>query len=116
MRACSHLPNSPSARAAPRRRSSIRASTDSQPVVDRVVLACTSKECKRNGALKTLALLQSACEQRSDVRFGTTRCQSECASGPNLKLLPEGAVLNEVRTIEEVEAAITRCVAYESER
>ena len=116
MRARPPPSTSPTARVAPRRRSIVRASTDSQPVVDRVVLACTSKECKRNGALKTLALLQSACEQRSDVRFGTTRCQSECASGPNLKLLPEGAVLNEVRTIEEVEAAIARCAEYESER
>jgi len=116
MRACLPLATSSSARCAPRRRPLARASADSQPDVDRVVLACTSKECKRNGALKTLALLQSACEQRSDVRFGTTRCQSECASGPNLKLLPEGAVLNEVRTIEEVEAAIARCVEYESER
>ncbi|OUS45796.1 rab geranylgeranyltransferase alpha subunit, pu [Ostreococcus tauri] len=68
--------------------------------IDRVVLACTSKECKRNGALKTLKLLEEACERTPGVRCGTTRCQSECASGPNVKLLPEGAVLNDVKTVE----------------
>lgn len=82
--------------------------------IDRVVLACTSKECKRNGALKTLKLLEEACERTPGVRCGTTRCQSECASGPNVKLLPEGAVLNDVKTVEAVEAALERLASYES--
>ena len=45
--------------------------------------------------------------------IGTTRCQSECASGPNVKLLPEGAVVNECRDEEACREALRRLVAYE---
>jgi NADH:ubiquinone oxidoreductase subunit E len=76
-------------------------------------LVCTSKECKRKGALRTLdALTTRATELDVDVRVQTTRCQSECADGPNVKLLPEGRVLNGVKTVEDADEALGRCAAY----
>ena len=49
------------------------------------------------------------------VRVQTTRCQSECADGPNVKLLPEGRVLNGVRTTAEADEALERCATYAPE-
>jgi NADH:ubiquinone oxidoreductase subunit E len=79
---------------------------------DRCALVCTSKECKRKGALRVYERLKVAAETRGDVRAGTTRCQSECADGPNVKLLPEGVVLNGVRSDEDVDAALARAAEY----
>jgi hypothetical protein len=80
-------------------------------------LVCTSKECKRIGrSPRTLALLQELVENDPEfagLSVGTTRCQSECADGPNVKLLPEGAVLNDCRSEEDCKVALRRLAAYE---
>ena len=86
--------------------------------VDRCALVCASKECKRKGALRTLETLTrraSELELGVAVRVQTTRCQSECADGPNVKLLPEGRVLNGVRTTAEADEALERCATYAPE-
>ena len=47
-------------------------------------------------------------EGESRVVVETTKCQSECGSGPNVKVLPEGVVLNGVRSDEDAAAALRR--------
>ena len=47
-------------------------------------------------------------EGESRVVVETTTCQSECGSGPNVKVLPEGVVLNGVRSDEDAAAALRR--------
>ena len=100
------------------RRPRPRAATATADDVDRCALVCASKECKRKGALRTLETLPrraSELELGGAVRVQTTRCQSECADGPNVKLLPEGRVLNGVRTTAEADEALERCATYAPE-
>ena len=100
------------------RRPRPRAATATADDVDRCALVCASKECKRKGALRTLETLTrraSELELGVAVRVQTTRCQSECADGPNVKLLPEGRVLNGVRTTAEADEALERCATYAPE-
>jgi hypothetical protein len=100
------------------RRPRPRAATATADDVDRCALVCAIKECKRKGALRTLETLTrraSELELGVAVRVQTTRCQSECADGPNVKLLPEGRVLNGVRTTAEADEALERCATYAPE-
>ena len=108
----------PRSGASPARRPRPRAATATADDVDRCALVCASKECKRKGALRTLETLTrraSELELGVAVRVQTTRCQSECADGPNVKLLPEGRVLNGVRTTAEADEALERCATYAPE-
>ena len=100
------------------RRPRPRAATATADDVDRCALVCASKECKRKGALRTLETLTrraSELELGVAVRVQTTRCQSECADGPNVKLLPEGRVLNGVRPTAAADDAWARCATYAPE-
>ena len=73
-----------------------RAEDDDDDRVERRVQVCASKECA-----ETL-------EGASRVVVETTTCLSECGSGPNVEVLPEGVVLNGVRSDEDAEAALRR--------
>ena len=100
------------------RRPRPRAATATADDVDRCALVCASKECKRKGALRTLETATPSSSSLAlgvAVRVQTTRCQSECADGPNVKLLPEGRVLNGVRTTAEADEALERCATYAPE-
>ena len=65
----------------------------------------------RCGGRRTLERLRASAETlegESRVVVETTTCQSECGSGPNVKVLPEGVVLNGVRSDEDAAAALRR--------
>ena len=88
-----------------------RAEDDDDDRVERRVQVCASKECARRGARRTLERLRASAEMlegESRVVVETTTCQSECGSGPNVKVLPEGVVLNGVRSDEDAAAALRR--------
>lgn len=78
------------------------------------LLVCSSKECKRKGALKTYEMLsqsdQASCGM---IKVSGVRCFSECADGPNVKVNPEGVVLNGIKTAEDVEAVIQRALDFQ---
>ena len=73
------------------------------------------REQRVRDILETLTRRASELELGVAVRVQTTRCQSECADGPNVKLLPEGRVLNGVRTTAEADEALERCATYAPE-
>ena len=88
-----------------------RAEDDDDDRVERRVQVCASKECARRGARRTLARLRARAETlegASRVVVETTTCLSECGSGPNVEVLPEGVVLNGVRSDEDAAAALRR--------
>lgn len=47
------------------------------------------------------------------IKVVGVRCFSECASGPNVKLTPEGVVVNGVVTNEDVERVIQRALDFQ---
>ena len=91
--------------AAPSRRSRARAvatRAEAKPVVK----VCVNKECKRAGSKKTCGMFQALAEG-TGVTIEEVICLDECGMGPNVEL-PDGKVVNGVKTEEDVKAVLDK--------
>ena len=73
---------------------------------DSTVKVCVNKECKRAGSNKTCGMFQSLAEV-TGVTIEEVVCLDECGMGPNVEL-PDGKVVNGVKTEEDVKAVLEK--------
>ncbi|MBW4486951.1 MAG: (2Fe-2S) ferredoxin domain-containing protein [Trichocoleus desertorum ATA4-8-CV12] len=71
----------------------------------RRVLVCQNKSCRKQGATKVLAALQT--QAISEVQVESSSCLGQCGNGPMLLVLPEEVWYCRVRP-EEVGAIAER--------
>jgi NADH:ubiquinone oxidoreductase subunit E len=70
------------------------------------VKVCVNKECKRAGSKKTCGMFQALAEG-TGVTIEEVICLDECGMGPNVEL-PDGKVVNGVKTEEDVKAVLDK--------
>jgi len=79
-----------------------------QVLSERVIVACTNKDCIQNGALYLHARLKEAIAQAQlPLVFDTYKCLGACDYGPNILLYPQLELYSYV-TPEDVASIIAR--------